>query len=161
MLNTAEDKFYIKENLEQKLTWKDQGLKSWEAINKEKLPEAKTGKMSFDQAKEMLDKKQNGYNDYHNRLLSFSIKTLKAHNKPDRLAIFNLIDDILLHPDEVYLAEKGSNKTYQLRYIKFYKDKPVIVISEINGEEMQIKTWFEMDTDKIDRDWRQGILIKK
>ena len=59
------------------------------------------------------------------------------------------------------MLEKGSTNTVQLKYIKHYKNESLIVVSDITDKGMSIRTWFDAEKSKIDKDWRTGILIKK
>ncbi|MFK5855388.1 MAG: DUF935 family protein [Bacteroidota bacterium] len=155
------DKHYLKSELSQKLTYKDQGLEAFANIDKTSLPKITVKERDFTFATKLLADNANLFTDYTKRKIAFSSKTLKAHNKADRLNIIEFVPEILESPDEVFMSEKGSSKTIQLKYIKHYNDRSLIIVSDISDEGMNIKTWFEADKDKFDRDWRSGILIKK
>jgi len=156
-----EGKFYIKRNLAQKLTYKDQDLEAYSKLNKKSFPEVKIQTRDIAYAEKLLADNANLFADYANRAIEFNAKTLKAHSKADRLNIIEFVPEVLKTPDEVFLAEKGTSKTIQLRHIKHYRDRSIITVSDITDDGMKLKTWFEADKDKFDRDWRAGILIKK
>lgn len=156
-----EDKFYIKKNLAAKLTWQDQGMEAYAELNKSGFPQIAIKERDILFAEKLLTKNGNLFSDYANRAIEFTDKTLKAHARPDRLNIIELVPDVLKTPDEVYLFEKGASKTIQLKHIKHYRDRSIVTVSDITDDGMQLKTWFEADAEKFDSDWRTGILIKK
>ncbi len=153
-----EDKFYIKDKMAQKLTWKDQGLKAYKDIAASGLSQAKTEAMTLPKSEKWIEKTV--FTDYNKRPFVVSKKTLKAHSGEDRLKLLKQIPDILNKPNEVYIVEDGRNNKLKLSYIKYYKDMPVLLIADITGDTFNIITWYEMDVNKVDG-FRNGILINK
>ncbi len=153
------DKFYIKDKLAQKLTWRDQGLKKYSEMDQAAFPEAKLQETTINEAKQFIQDTE--FTDNNKRLLILSEKTLKGHSTEEYLKTVKMIPGMLNHPDELYLFEDGRNNTFKLRYVKFYQGKPMNVVAQIDNENgFNILTWFEMDTNKVDG-FRNGILIDK
>jgi SPP1 gp7 family putative phage head morphogenesis protein len=110
-----------------------------------------------------LSNKRMGFEDYFNRKISLSKKVFDAHTtaekylKEERHKMFPLIQDVLKNPDEVYWFKRGLSN-YQANYIKFFKNKTIVVNTRIETGGLQINTWYEMKNEK---DVRSGILIHK
>lgn len=102
-----------------------------------------------------------GFEDYLKRKLILKETTFTDHTKgkyvgtnENRHQLFAHISGILTNPSEVYMRDiKGG----QLRYIKFYSDKRMIVDATITNDALEIETWYE---NKIDEEIRKGLLIK-
>ncbi|MGV4446381.1 PBECR2 nuclease fold domain-containing protein, partial [Ornithobacterium rhinotracheale] len=77
-----------------------------------------------------------------------------------RHLLFPYVQEVLKNPDEVWLNEYKNGK-YQSNYIKFYRDKMLIVNVELNkkSQGIEVNTWFGGKV--ADKDLRKGILIKK
>jgi hypothetical protein len=93
-----------------------------------------------------------------------AVSTIESHLKDigkykDRYKYAGNIADILRNPDEIWLAN-SSEQSYSFNYIKFFKNKPIVVIVEVRaGEPIRIKTFYEFSKDETNI--RKGILIKK
>ncbi|MDC9722378.1 MAG: phage minor head protein [Urechidicola sp.] len=75
-----------------------------------------------------------------------------------RHQLFPHVKSVLNDADEVWLISV-SDKKYIMRYIKFFADEVLIIETEIGAKSNEIKTWYKMKTDEIDR--RKGLLLKK
>lgn len=106
-----------------------------------------------------------GFEDYFKRKLILQEATFKQHTKGHyikanevRHQLFPYVKNILIDPDEVWIIADSKMKNQTLKYIKFYKDKAVVVLCEMNNTSLEIKTWFEMKNEK---GTRTGLLIKQ
>lgn len=163
-----ENKFYVKEELLEKLTYKSQGLPTYKDILKQnftkKVIKGRTKDYAINWHKENAD----NIADYNKRKILFRTQTLKSHLKDSYIAkgadgrqnTIELIPDIITSPNEVYLFEEGRSRTIKMRYIKYYADYTMNVITEISDDGSVLNSWYKLDINKIDRDFRQGILIK-
>jgi phage gp29-like protein len=164
-----------------KITHNESGLKDYSELDNSSFPDWNISlDTSAEQAASLFESRailQNGkrqvlYNDYRGRPCWLSEKTFKKHNtskyeKLKRPAFFTLIEETLQKPDEVFLFEHVSGK-YQIRYVKFYKDRVMTVPITLSTEGMNIQTWFEatekdlgMERYNIDNSVRNGLPIKK
>lgn len=155
-----EDKFYIKNDIGKKLTYKEQGLKAESELDRNSYPSIKVQERDLAFAGKILSDNDNLFADYAKRAIGFSKKTLKANGAQDQLNIVEFIPAVMKNPSEVYLVETGSSKTIQLKYIKHYKDRSLVVVSDAADKGFDLKTWLEADKDTFDKEWRTGILIK-
>lgn len=146
------------------------GLDKWSDI-REKLQEIRLDHSINEKNVNELFKKVKGENyagfeDYLGRKLFMKEKTFTTHTKgkylganEQRHLLFPHIQEVLNNPDEVWLREY-KNGVYQSRYVKFYKDRMMIIDCEFDKHYgLEVKTWY---SNKIsEKDLRQGILIKK
>lgn len=148
------------------------------SILKRQLPEANsrlTGEDQYeqwykDQAALLSDSKGRAtFRDHKGRPWALDYSTLTEHALPKyaeerRWEYLHLMPDILAAPDEVW-TDKGPNHVRQY-YVKFYKDKPLVVRAEIpsiaerKGNTLTITSWFEMAI-KDEPFVRSGLLTKK
>ncbi len=162
------NKMYVKENLSEKLTWKDQGMKAYDDINSKEFPEKTI--MERDKAFAQAWHEKNGETviDYAKRRITFSKKTVKAHladkyikeGVAGRQNTIELVPEILKSADEVYFIDTGKGR-YKLRYIKFYKDYIMNVVAEINDDKLWVQGWYNITSNTLDMHERVGILIKR
>ncbi len=108
------------------------------------------------------DYKAMGFEDYLKRKLILKENIFKNHTTgkyvgsgENRHQLFAHLTDVLNTADEVYLNNEKGNE--QLRYIKVYKNKEIIIDCEITTDAFEIKTWYE---NKVDDKKRKGLLIK-
>jgi len=148
------------------LKFTDYNLKPYKDVKTKailKLDKSITG----NNVQELFKKEENtnymGFKDYLNRSMILSEKTFKTHTSGKYLGdselrhqLFPHVKDILNQPDEVYLHEFKKGK-YQLRYIKFYKDKILCADAIVKNTGVEINTWYE---SKKGDDVRSGLLIK-
>ncbi len=107
-----------------------------------------------------------GFKDYLGREMVLDKKVFDIHTKGKYLKdneirhkLFPHVKDVLNEPDEVwYNTPDKLNGTFQTRYIKFFKNKVLIVETRIERGNLVVKTWYNMK-DK-DQNIRKGILIK-
>ena len=104
-----------------------------------------------------------GFEDYFERKLILPEEVFKRHTKghyikEERHQLVPHIKNIISKPDEVWLSRENNKKNQTLRYIKFYKNKTIVVLCEMNNTNLEIKTWFEMKEEKTTR---SGLLIKE
>lgn len=107
-----------------------------------------------------------GFRDYLDRKIFIKKDNFNHHvsgyytNEHElRHKLFPHINEILNNPDEVWTSDwKGKT---QRRYIKFYKDRVLIVTTELNEKEpgIEITSWYNMKGKESNT--RSGILIKK
>ena len=150
------------------LKFNDYGLNAYKDLKTKakvlKLDKSITG----DNVKELFKKETNtnymGFKDYLNRKMILNEKTFNTHTsgkylkeKELRHQLFPHIKNILNNPDELYLHQYNATSKYELRYVKFYNNKMIVVDTEIKKEGVQIKTWYE---SKKGDDVRRGLLIK-
>jgi hypothetical protein len=162
------NKFYIKENLAEKLTYKDQGLKAYKKMDNSNFPTKKIIERDRQFAENWHNEHGNDLFDYNKRKLVFSNKTLKSHLQEKHITdgaagrqnTIELIPGIIKNPNEVYMFEEGRNKRTKLRYIKYYKDFVMSVVSEFTENEIILQSWYNADMNN-ERNIRTGILIKK
>ena len=88
----------------------------------------------------------------------FKRHTKGHYIKEERHQLVPHIKNIISKPDEVWLSRENNKKNQTLRYIKFYKNKTIVVLCEMNNTNLEIKTWFEMKEEKTTR---SGLLIKE
>ncbi|WP_312310975.1 PBECR2 nuclease fold domain-containing protein [Empedobacter brevis] len=109
------------------------------------------------------NKKFMGFEDYFERKLILHEVVFKRHTKghyiqEERHLLFPHIGSIVSKPDEVWLSRENNKNNQTLRYVKYYKNKAVVVLCEMNNTNLEIKTWFEM---KEEDTTRSGLLIKR
>lgn len=109
-----------------------------------------------------------GFTDYLGRKLTMSEDVFKKHTKGYYLGknelrhqLFPHIKDILNNPDEVWLNQHDKNEKLQTKYVKFYKDKVLIINTKLDPkmESITIESWHTLKTDE--KQMRKGLLIKK
>ncbi len=108
-----------------------------------------------------------GFKDYLGREMVLDKKVFDAHTTGKYLKqseirhkLFPHIKDILENPDEVWHFDYfGDSKVFQTRYIKFYKDRIVVIDCELDDKHgLSIKTWYN---SKISEELlRKGLKIK-
>lgn len=166
-----ENKMYVKSFDDSKLGIKDYQLKPFEAIKGgySKLDvsidtKAKANDWFTEKQKEQnVDGKASVLFTNHRKApIELSLKTFEKHLtqkyiKEGRQKLVNHLPEILANPDEVFVVQDAIGK-YSYRYIKFYNENPIIVITEIEaGDKPQIiKTWFELTNEPDNR--RSGVL---
>lgn len=165
--------FYSKRGIDGKfsdLTFDKHNQPSWDKfksnLNNLKLDETITA----DNASELfkIDGKAGkqefmGFDDYLGRKMILKKDSFKKHTsghylKEDRHRLFPHIQDVLKNPDEVWLTNENEKKYQTIRYVKFYKNKTIVVSNEITNNHVEIKTWYEM---KDEKKTRSGLLINK
>lgn len=104
-----------------------------------------------------------GFEDYFKRKMIIIEDVFKRHTtghyiNEKRHQLFPHIKDILNKPDEVWLSRENNKNHQTLKYVKYYKDKTIVVLCEMNNTSLEIKTWFEM---KEEKSTRSGLLIKR
>lgn len=105
-----------------------------------------------------------GFTDYLGRKMTMSEPVFNAHTKgkylndsEKRHQLFPHIKDILGNPDEVWMFE--YKEKHQSRYIKFYKDRMIIIECDFNENNgLKIKSWYNMKIDE--KEIRKGLKIK-
>jgi SPP1 gp7 family putative phage head morphogenesis protein len=161
-----EGKMYIKNTLEQSMGIKDNGVKTYPVIN-DNAPIQLFAKRTTDFVLNWYKANvlNNTITDYAGRAFSFTKETLDHHLTDKYIAegrqdIVEYIPQILNNPDEMWFWKDNRNGKLFYKYIKFYKDKPIMVIAELKDDAMQIDSWYELRPDEIDMHKRTGILIK-
>ncbi len=149
-------------------TFSDYGLKKFSELRKtlESLKLDKTitpgnvGEL-FSNNAGTNDFKAMGFNDYLKRKIILKEKAFKTHTSgkyiqktENRHQLFAHVADILKNPSEVYMRDV---KDGQFRYVKFYKDKTIVIDTDITKDGLELKTWYE---NKIGDDIRKGLWVK-
>ncbi|MFV0378335.1 MAG: DUF935 family protein [Mangrovibacterium sp.] len=108
------------------------------------------------------DRAAMGFLDYLKRKLILTEKVFRLHTSgkyvtPQELRhqLFPTVINVLTNPSEVYLRD---GKRQQVRYIKFYQDKTIVVDATITNDAYEIETWYEQKVDESRL--RTGLLIK-
>ncbi|MCF8337898.1 MAG: DUF935 family protein [Bacteroidales bacterium] len=108
------------------------------------------------------DYKAMGFADYLKRKTILKEKVFKNHTtgkyvkeSENRHQLFGKVGDVLNNPSEVYLREEGEE---QIRYIKFFKEKTVVVDTKITNDSLEMITWYEQKVPE--EKLRTGLLIK-
>ncbi len=148
-----------------KMTYDKYDLKSWEDQKKGLKNIKLDSTITKDNVKELFKKEKGqdfmGFTDYMGRKMVLPEKTFNSNAvvKDNKHQVFPHMKDILGNPDEVWMNEKTKG-SYNSRYVKFYKDRAVIIDVELNNtmQGMEIKTWRDMKVDEA-KD-RLGIKIK-
>jgi len=160
---------YLQEFNVNSLGLKQSGRPSFDEINSGELPELQLA----EQSQESIDAwwEANKFTDTDGRdkvrLLDYGSKPLILQKKPfqkkrrnkERRQLLPKVDGILKNPDEVWFQR---DKDSVMKYIKFFRDKPITIVVMPQQGEFKIKTWYPMDKkNEIDTQIRGGILIKK
>src|SRR5699024_2480934 len=124
-------------------------------LEKISLDKSITGSNMAELFKPVKGKGYMGYTDYLGRKMIMTKKVFDKHTTGKYLGknelrhqLFPHIKDILKDPDEVWLNEYDSGEhTLQSRYVKFYKNKIMIVDCGMRkGIGTEIKTWYQNKT---------------
>ncbi|MXV38549.1 hypothetical protein GO491_07650 [Flavobacteriaceae bacterium Ap0902] len=146
------------------------GLKPWKEFKNDlkpiKIDKSITPKNVKELFKKVEGKNYMGFEDYLSRKLILKETIFNNHlrdhylNKEEiRHQLFPHIESVLKSPDEVWgFNWKGK---IERKYIKFYKNKILVVTTEINEniEGIEINSWHYMKG--YEKEARKGILIKK
>ncbi|MGR3790682.1 phage portal protein family protein [Flavobacterium sp. TN-1] len=110
-----------------------------------------------------------GFSDYLDRKLILSEKDFDRHvqgyytGKDElRHQLFPHIQEVLSNPDEHwYFDYKNNGQKFQSRYIKFYKDRAIVVDCDIDPKtkSLKINTWYNMK--QADHFVRKGLLVER
>lgn len=152
-------------------TFADYGRKKWSELSKP-LDAIRLDKtITPDNVRELFvnnagtnDYKAMGFNDYLKRKLIMKESTFTKHTKgkyvsgdESRHQLFAHVSGIFSSPSEVYMRVNVKTGAEQLRYVKFYADKSVIIDTNITTDGFEIQTWYE---NKVGDEIRSGLLIK-
>ncbi|SDE75660.1 phage portal protein family protein [Riemerella columbipharyngis] len=145
------------------------GLEKWsefkDTLKNIELDKTITPENVHELFKKVKDENYAGFEDYLGRKLFMKEKTFTTHTKgkylgenEQRHLLFPHINEVLKNPDEVWLREY-KNGVYQSRYIKFYKDKMLIIDCEFDKHYgLEVKTWY--NNKIVEDELRQGIIIR-
>ncbi len=162
------NKMYVHENLGEKLSYKDQGMKAYSEMDRATFADRDI----LERDKAWATAWHDGYGetavDYAKRRLTFSKKTVKSHltdkyiheGVAGRQNTIELVPEVLKSPDEVYLFDAGSVR-YKLRYIKYYCDYSMSVVAEITDDRLKVQSWYNIIETSLDAHQRNGVLIKR
>lgn len=147
-------------------------LKPWSSFKQEldtiKIDETITGENVKELFKKVGKEEFMRFTDYNGRKLIMQEAIFNEHleekylnPREQRHRLFPHIKDTLKDPDEVWLF-KYKNKKFQTRYVKFYRDKAVIVDTDtnMNSTTNEIKTWYPL-VEKEEASRRKGFIIKR
>lgn len=114
-----------------------------------------------------FDGKAAYFQDFLGRWYQAPVSDFKSKfRKPDktqRWSSFELLDEIILNPDEVWIVQENrKNNKYSTRYLKNYKDKLMVAVTGTEADKMKVITWYpvQLDETKIGNE-RTGLMIKK
>lgn len=108
-----------------------------------------------------------GFEDYLGRKMVLNESAFDFHTKgkyvlddEKRHQLFPHVKDILKSPDEVWYYDTfGNGQKFQSRYIKFHKDKAVIIDCDLDENQgLEIKTWYSLKGKE--ENIRRGLKIK-
>lgn len=97
--------------------------------------------------------------DYNNRPVLVDTKNFNRHiaKKDDRGILLNAMEDTLLQPDELWL---NGDKLEDMIYLKYYRDKTIIVITDVRNGKLELSSWFPLSEVKnVIAKYRRGLLI--
>lgn len=153
------------------MTFDKYDLKKWDSfksdLNPIKLDESITGQNVKELFKPAKNETFMGFKDYFGRKMFLKEDNFNRHvvgkylNKQEnRHQLFAHIKDLIANPDEVWYNNPGKKifNKFQTRYIKFYKDKVLIVDCEMTDTGLEIMTWYEAKQE--DLYLRKGLLIR-
>ncbi len=84
---------------------------------------------------------------------------LHVHKKDNRVQLLKAMENTLLEPDEIWLRGKDLNEKV---YIKYYKNKTLIVLTGENHLQLELRTWFPLTEKKKEiNNWRKGLLLMR
>ena len=99
--------------------------------------------------------------DYNNRILKVEKNNFIRHStnkKESRVKLLKAAEETLNNPDEVWLQ---GLKFSELIYLKYYEDKTMVIIGELNGLNLEFRSWFNLfEKKKIIEKYRKGLLVK-
>lgn len=158
-----EQQMYTDDFVETQFNYQNFVLEPYSSINK-KAPVIKTTKRTQKQAEDWFKERVGKYDlkskamirllDYNDRPITLS-KTKLLQNK--RWHVLDLVNSSLSNPDEVYFVRKG--KGYQLTFIQYYKDKPLVVTIAADTKGAEVQQWKLINNNQLDK-VRKGLLIK-
>lgn len=153
------------------MTFDKYDLKKHSEFKQDLNPVSLDKSITPDNVKELFKKDKTGdfmgFKDYFNRKMILKKENFDKHTKgyyvtkeENRHQLFPLINDILNNPDEVWYnsPDKLEGKSFQSRYIKFYKDMVFVIDCETNKTGLEIKTWYQ--AKKEDLNFRKGLLVR-
>lgn len=142
----------------------DYNLKSYSNARKvasTNIPEYKGKASQYYASLEVLDQKS-VIRDYNDRPIELAPATFEAQ-KPKQIRQLQAMQQTMSQPDEVWInGSQGSQDLNNLVYIKYYQDKTMIVLGDIQKSQAStINSWFTLTEKKeiIDK-YRRGILVK-
>lgn len=110
-----------------------------------------------------------GFSDYLDRKMILSEKDFDRHTQgyytgKDELRhqLFPHIQKVISNPDEHwYFDYKNNGQKFQSRYIKFYKDRTIVVDCDVDSKTkaLKINTWYTMK--QADHFVRKGLLVER
>ncbi len=138
------------------MTFDKYDLKPWDSFKQDLNPIKLDESITKDNIKELFKPETNetfmGFKDYFGRKMILKEDNFNRHvigkylNKQEnRHQLFAHIKDLIANPDEVWYNNSGKKifNKFQTRYIKFYKDKVLIVDCEMTETGLEIMTWYE------------------
>ena len=106
-----------------------------------------------------------GFEDHLKRKLILKEKNFKKHTKgyyvnefEQRDKLFPFVKDVLSKPDEIWIhTHNKAVSLFHKKYIKFYKNETITVETQLDDNKLEIKTWYKLRGDEMDK--RKGLLI--
>lgn len=163
---------YLKNQTAKK--WGLDSIPSCMARKSDKLPLTdKTEKQIWE---ELVRKGVITVTDYQERDITIEKRQFDSHTagkgRDNRIVYWDALLETLKDPDEVWLNDeikKNELDTYCL--VRYYKDGVIVVNYRIEGDRLQLKTWYRMvkelpekERKQLQKIWdkrRHGLLIKK
>lgn len=155
--NTAYFKDFPKKQLDAQKSYGMKALKDiYQRTDLENLPE----RFEKIEAFEEWTKNVQNLTDYDGLPLRTTEKLFEKTKNKNRWQDARVLTDTINTPNEVWQTEQhGTNNEVFRVYLKFYKDKPVIVLASLEGE---IQSFYRWDKDLSGfEQFRKGILQKK
>lgn len=148
------------------------GLKPYEKFKSKLKPLKLDSSITGDNVKELFNKTgtQNksdfmGFEDYLKRKIILKKNVFDTHTKGHYLKenelrhqLFPSVKDTISNPDEVWLTDYKNGK-FKVKYIKFFKNKVIVIPTELGDNNLEISTWYDLKIDE--KLVRNGFLVKK
>lgn len=82
----------------------------------------------------------------------------KKPDKAQRWSALDILDEMILNPDEVWITEK--NQRHTTRFLKNYQDKTMVVEAVTKKDQMEITDWYPLDqSEELLDAQRTGLII--
>ncbi|MCT4698466.1 phage portal protein family protein [Tenacibaculum haliotis] len=136
-------------------------------LNNLKIDETINGKNVSELFKKVKNKDHMGFKDYLGRKMILKESVFKQHTKgkylnkqEQRDKLFPHLKGIINNPDEVWYNNPDKLESqFQSRYIKFYKDKVIVIDCKLDNKQgLEIKSWYPIK--KEDLLYRKGLLVR-
>lgn len=144
------------------------GLQDWKAFKQDLNSVQIDTTITKDNVSELFQKEGTqgktdfmGFQDYLKRKLILKKNTFGRQSGTTANArLFPKLQDVLKKPDEVYLHNHNEKDgTFQMRYLKFYKDQILVADTKPGNNNVEITNWKSITSKESEV--RNGLLIQK